>query len=101
MMNKEETNAHDVAAQHVGNYIGLQAQIDVLQAEQAEERAAIMSLLFPEGVKAGVSHKYAGLGEVCGVKGQTRSKLERAELAKRGVSAEDLDAATTVTESAP
>jgi hypothetical protein len=90
-----------MAVEYVGTYLALKSQIADLEAQADEARSAVREILYPDGVKAGVKHAFAGLGNVEGVKGRVTEKLDRAKLARAGVAADVLDAATVRTEGEP
>lgn len=91
----------DAAVEYVGTYLALKAQIADLEAKADEARSAVREILCPDGIKAGDKHVFPGLGRVEGVKGRVTEKLDRAKLARAGVAADVLDAATVRTEGEP
>ena len=86
------------AVQYVATYLGIKAKIAELEREADEARDAVGDLLRGEPGKV---WEFAGLGTVAVVKGRVSEKLDRAALARAGVAAEVLDAATVRTEGEP
>lgn len=90
-----------VAVEYVGTYLALKSQIAGLEARADEARAAIAEALHVDGAEPGRAWKFEGLGTVTIVKGRVSEKLDRAKLARAGVAAEVLDAATVRIEGKP
>lgn len=86
------------AADAVGTYMGLKAQIDALEERKAAVRETIEQLLTGE---PGETWEFPGLATVTVVKGRVSEKLDRAKLARAGISADVLDEATVRTEGKP
>lgn len=94
----DKAQATEAAVDYVATYLALKDKIGRLEAEAAEAREAVGLLL--RG-KPGTVWEFPGLGQVAVVKGRVSEKLDRAKLARAGVSAEVLDAATIRTEGEP
>jgi hypothetical protein len=86
---------------YVVAYLALQREIGVLEAKADEARAAVAEALRVEGEAPGRMWAFEGLGSVQVVKGRVSEKLDRARLARAGVAADVLDAATVRTEGKP
>jgi len=100
-MNGELSSTADTAqaaVTAVAAYVGIQAKIAELEAEAEIQRAAIKELLQGEPGKVWA---FPGLATVAMVRGRVSERLDRAALAKAGVSVQVLDAATVRTEGAP
>lgn len=99
-----ELHATDLAAATVeplATYLGLKAQIAALEAEATEAKRAVCEMLGTEHQPVGKKWEFPGVGVVAVTKGRRSEKLNRAKLAKAGVSAEVLDACTEVSEGDP
>lgn len=86
---------------HVAEYRQLHEQIKGLEAQAEEAREAVCELLNTAGAVVGAQWKFPPIGVVKVAKGRVTEKLDRAALARAGVSAEVLDAATVRTEAKP
>lgn len=89
------------AVEHVGTYVALKAQIGELESQAAEAKDAAIAALQADGAPAGKTWQFPGVATVQVVKGRVTERLDRAILARFGVSAEILDKATIRTEGAP
>lgn len=81
-------------------YARLRHESEELAKRVDEERQAISKLLW-HGEAPGTSWKFAGIATVSVVNGRSSEKLDRAVLARAGVSAELLDEATVRTGGKP
>lgn len=90
-----------VAKDHVAEYLRLQREIATLKTRSEEVRTTIVEALSPDGAAPGKVWTFEGVGTVSVVKGRASETLDRAKLARAGVSAEVLDAATVRTEGKP
>lgn len=91
----------DIAVEYVGTYLALKAQIADLEIAAGEARQAAIEALQATTAAPGKQWVYEGLGTVQVVKGRVTEKLDRAKLARAGVAADVLDAATVRTEGEP
>lgn len=80
-------------------YMDFKEQVDRFTALAEESREAVKALLGQE--KPGTTWRFADLATVTITRGRVSEKLDRSKLAKAGVAAEVLDAATVRTEGAP
>lgn len=96
-----EANVAAVAVEHVSSYRALQARIAGLEAEAKEHRQATETVLETAAFVPGACWEFPGIGVVRVVKGRVTEKLDRARLARAGVAAELLDAATVRVEGPP
>lgn len=85
----------------IATYLALKAQIAGLEAEAAEAKQAACEMLGADTAEVGKTWEFPGIGTVVKTKGRRSEKLNRAKLAKAGVSAEVLDACTEVSEGEP
>lgn len=89
------------AVEYIGTYLALKSQIAALEDRADEARSAVREILDTNVSKPGDKWVFEGLGKVEIVKGRVSEKLDRARLARAGVAAEVLDAATVRTEGEP
>lgn len=88
----------DTARKAVGEYLAIKQKIAVHETEAEEKRREIVERLQPDGAPPGTFWSFDGIGRVDVVKGRVSEKLDRARLARAGVAADVLDAATVRTE---
>jgi hypothetical protein len=101
---REIQQRDDLAAatvEPVATYLALKAQIAALEAEAAEAKRAACEMLGTDAAEVGKVWEFPGVGSVQKTKGRRSLKLNRAKLAKAGVSADVLDACTEVSGGAP
>lgn len=92
---------NEAAAGYIREYLALMAAVAALEVDAQLARQAVVDALHPDGAAPGTTWKFEGAGTVVVVKGRESVKLERAKLARAGVAAEVLDAATTTTVGKP
>jgi hypothetical protein len=96
-----EEEVLQAAVEPVAAYVALKARIAGLEAQADDAKAAVIEALRPDGAAPGKVWTFPGLATVAVVKGRVSERLDRAVLARAGVAAEVLDAATVRTEGAP
>lgn len=98
---EDDADICQVAVEHVATYVAIHAQIDALETQADEAKAAALEVLQTAAAPVGHVWSFPGLATVTKVAGRKTEKLDRARLAKAGVAAEVLDAATVKTEGEP
>lgn len=101
MTNETRLQVVAKAVKPIGDYLALKAAIKAMDAQAEELRETIVHALAADGAPAGTTWEVPGVATVTVVSGRVSEKLDRARLAKAGVAADVLDAATVRTEGKP
>jgi AcrR family transcriptional regulator len=89
------------AVEYITHYVSIMEQIRTRQEEAEHFRAAAIEALQAYTAEVGTEWRFPGLATVTKARGRVSEKLDRSKLAKAGVAAELLDAATIRTEGEP
>lgn len=89
------------ASSYVREYLSVRAAIGKLDTLAEGLRERVIEALGPDGAAPGKVWTFDGIGTVSVVRGRVSEKLDRGRLARAGIAAEVLDAATVRTEGKP